>query len=115
MNSRNITREIFTTTLYHTLGIVPLTSARQDCGRILNAMSGDEARKAKRKFRKQWRKIAKKLQTLAKNPHAHIVLQRRLGIGDKAPDKSHLAARKSEVMKSVNEAVNRLIRETHSR
>lgn len=44
------------------MGIVPIENPAMDFRRYLNQLSPDEATKLKRKFRKLWRKLARKTQ-----------------------------------------------------
>lgn len=100
-------KHILTQSAYHALGIVPMSYARADVGRILNDLPPAEARKMRRKFRKLWRKLARTRGV--EKPHASRYDQKyrdMLGYGKDVPTKKMKLARKVEVLLEVQSRVN---------
>lgn len=79
------------------LGIFPLigSASRLDMNRCTSEMSAEDVRKAKRKFRKFWRKM---IQAHARKEANEIIaasdLAHRLGFGEKRPRDYHATSRK---------------------
>lgn len=79
------------------LGIFPLNgpTSHLDMNRRITEMSAEDVRKAKRKFRKFWRKM---VQAHARKEANEIIaasdLAHRLGFGEKRPREHHAASRK---------------------
>lgn len=71
-------REMLTEMTLHSLGIVPYTYYREpgEINKKLASIPESEARRMKRKFRKHWRRIAKKLKPST---------QARIGLGESSP------------------------------
>jgi hypothetical protein len=100
-----ITR-LLQTTAYLTLGIAPVVNTVHDFNRILATLPPDEARKMKRKFRKLWRKFAKK-------PSRHVspTYVKQMGLGAKQPTRKQKSARKVEVRRRILAEVVRPMQE----
>lgn len=86
-------------TVYHTLGIVPISSVdlRHDFNRYLATLSPEDARRMKRKFRKLWRAAAKKPPKFVSDRHIA-----KLGLGSPQPTREEKLARKAEVSRRVS-------------
>jgi len=86
------------------LGIIPLTevSLGKSFKEILTALPPDEARKARRKFRKLWRTLARRTLSgtceafMRGSDEAH-----RMGLGRATPAKVHSAVRKAAVFREL--------------
>jgi len=110
VRERDIVTKIFRDAAAHGLGIAPLSyeSLRQDMGQVLASLPPEEARKAKRKFRKLWRKAVRRKQQSGKYSH---YIQRAAGLGDPHPRPGHKFYRKSEVIRMIEaEIVEPMIR-----
>lgn len=82
------------------MGIVPIESPTKDVRTALESLTPEEARKAKRKFRKLWRKAAKwrtNSRAIAGGPGT----DRRVGKGLKSPTRRQKVERKFIVMSDV--------------
>jgi hypothetical protein len=86
----NQLEKILMQNLYITAGLAPCTEVFQDMTRVLSTLTADEQRKAKRKFRKIWRKLA------ASKNHPFYATKS-LGLGSTHPTKAQKKARKWEV------------------
>lgn len=86
-------------TVYHALGIVPISSIdlRHDFNRYLASLPPEEARRMKRKFRKLWRAAAKKPPKFVSERHIA-----KLGLGAPEPTREEKLARKAEVSRRVS-------------
>lgn len=86
-------------TVYHGLGIVPISSIdlRHDINRYLASLSPEDARRMRRKFRKLWRSAAKKPQKFVSDKHI-----KKLGLGTPEPTREQKLARKAEVSRRVS-------------
>jgi hypothetical protein len=85
---------------FHEMGIAPLDMIIYDYSRVLSELPPDEARKMKRKFRKLWRKAAKKPgKGIAKT------YTEQLGLGSKEPTRKQKRMRKVEVARRVAQTV----------
>lgn len=78
-------------------GIVPIFDPSLDMRRALAALSPEEARKAKRKFRKLWRKALKKENADGKSVYKVAML----GKGKKVPSKAERLRRKQAVLNKL--------------
>ena len=85
-------RKIISDSVYHSLGIVPIEWAGHDINKVLASLPPDEARKMRRKFRKLWRKFAKK--PAKGRSHKYI---EQLGLGAPEPTRRQKTSRKQEV------------------
>jgi hypothetical protein len=85
-------------------GIVPIETVRHDMRRCFEGMNADEARIAKRKFRKMWRTAARKAIAKA-NKHAAPKLAKDFGLGEKLPTKSNCYKRKAVVFSEIWETL----------
>jgi len=90
MNQLNQFEKILMQNLYITAGLAPCANIFQDMSKTLSTLSVDEQRKAKRKFRKIWRKLA------SSKDHP-IYATKSLGLGSTHPTKAQKKARKWEV------------------
>jgi hypothetical protein len=90
MSQLNQLEKILMQNLYITAGLAPCTDVFQDMTKMLSTLSVDEQRKAKRKFRKMWRKLA------ASKSHPFYAIKS-LGLGSTHPTKAQKKARKWEV------------------
>jgi len=88
--------KILTTTAYLELGIAPIEYAVHDYGKLLEGLPPEEARAAKRKFRKIWRSLVKQ-----GDPKLAHTWSRQLGLGAPSPTKQQKNARKREVHRRV--------------
>lgn len=90
---------------FHGMGIAPIEVTTDDFNRVLAALPGDEAQRARRKFRKAWRKAARNSQGCSEKYIAQ------LGLGEQCPTRLQKAFRKAEVRRRVRvEAVRYLKR-----
>ena len=85
---------------FHNMGIVPLVDLSHDVKKSLETLPPDEARKMKRKFRKQWRKQAA----------GDFWAVSRMGLGQKFPSARKKKNRKIEVLVYVNRVVRSMKR-----
>lgn len=106
MTMEKTLKEALTEMAFHSLGIVPYAFYRKR-GEINEALAGlpaDEARKMRRKFRKCWRKIAKRLKKPA---------QRNVGLGETSPTITQKNRRKFVVYQATRDKfVNPTIEKT---
>lgn len=98
---RTTLRDVDRAFIYHVMfqaGIVPMETPDMDMTRPLKDISPEEARVFKRKFRKVWRKLAKK-QLAEKNAPKSLKdrTKKHLGIGSKSPSRAEKLARKQMV------------------
>lgn len=89
-------------TVFHEAGLVPIKTIYHDYNRILADLPPEEARKSKRKFRKAWRKTAKRL--IEKKITGRYIKQT-LGIGAERPTRSQKNSRKTIVLGHVLDKV----------
>lgn len=78
-------------------GIVPILDPSLDMRRALASLSPEDARKARRKFRKLWRKALKKEMADRKSAYSGITL----GKGKKVPSKAERLRRKQAVLNKL--------------
>lgn len=83
---------------FHSMGIVPLVDLDHDVKKSLETLPADEARKMRRKFRKQWRKQA---------CGDDVWQASMLGLGQKFPSARDKKHRKIQVLVHVQ---NRVVR-----
>jgi hypothetical protein len=76
------------------VGIVPIDDFRHDIGRALVQLPADEARKLKRKFRKLWRREARKATERNVAPVT-------CGLGKRVPTRSERLARKKLIYRAL--------------
>lgn len=99
--------KILEATAIDRLGILalPRTVDHHDVNRTLDETPGVDARATKRKFRKAWRKAARRLLAAAANKSRVSGVRRyvtgELGLGSPAPTRKHKLARKREVAAMV--------------
>jgi hypothetical protein len=100
--AHDIVRSFFLETVSHQLGIVPIKKIHFDYNRILAELPPEEARAAKRKFRKMWRKFVAEM-----NPKrsGQKYLKASLGIGAESPTRTQKNARKTIVLGKLLEKV----------
>lgn len=89
-------------TVFHEVGLAPIKTIHHDYNRILADLPPEEARKAKRKFRKVWRKTAKHL--IEKKITGRYIKQT-LGIGSDRPTRSQKNSRKTIVLGHILDKV----------
>lgn len=99
---RDITTMFLLETVSHELGIAPIKTIYHDYNRILAGLSPEEARIAKRKFRRAWRKVANDL--IEKKITGRYVKQT-LGIGSDRPTRSQKNSRKTIVLGHILDKV----------
>ena len=90
MSHLNQLEKILMQNLYITAGLAPCTDIFQNMTKIWSTLSVEAQRKAKRKFRKMWRKLA----TSKSHP---FYATKSLGMGSTHPTKAQKKARKWEV------------------
>lgn len=78
---------------FHTLGIVPIESEEKSVKKQLESLPPEEARRAKRKFRKLWKKLAKQ--------YKYTIHEERMGNGEYKPDHMHILYRKRMVLANI--------------
>lgn len=78
-------------------GIVPILDPSLDMRRALSTLSPEDARKAKRKFRKMWRKALKQIVADGKSSYRNVTL----GKGKKVPSKAERLQRKQVVLNKL--------------
>lgn len=78
---------------YLTAGIVPIDTVYSDVNKILEKLTPEEQRAARRKFRKLWRKVARER---AKKHSLYV--RKTVGLGTPVPTKAMKKTRKYEVM-----------------
>lgn len=98
--THDIVRNFFLETVSHQLGIVPIKKIYFDYNRILADLPPEEARAAKRKFRKMWRKFAADEKRAGQK-----YLKASLGIGAESPTRTQKNARKTIVLGKLLEKV----------
>lgn len=99
---RDITTMFLLETVSHELGIAPIKTIHHDYNRILAGLSPEEARMAKRKFRKAWRKVAN---DLIKKKISGKYIKQTLGIGSDRPTRSQKNTRKTIVLGHILDKV----------
>jgi hypothetical protein len=105
MTYDNPIKKFFMTTVAFQKGIVPIESPLHDVNRALATLSPEEARTAKRKFRKLWRKLAAGVKKAGKNPRQ---VDNRFGFKTQAPSKSQKTNRKTLVALHISREAARL-------
>lgn len=94
---------VIMTTLMFNRGLIPIENTMHDVGRVLKQLPATDALKAKRKFRKEWRKLAKKRAKAMKNGEKRT--SRMYGIGNKNPTRWEREARKRLVVTHLYEEI----------
>lgn len=102
MMKRDIVTMFLMETVFHEAGLAPIKTIHHDYNRILADLSPEEARIAKRKFRKLWRRTAKYL--IEKKINGRYMKQT-LGIGAERPTRSQKNTRKTIVLGHVLDKV----------
>ena len=118
---KDILKEVLTSTAYHGRGIVPIKAGciHHDSNRDLASLLPEERRTSKRKFRKAWRKIARKFldqvertrdgaQGVDVLTHAQMLedyVVKGLGMGSDVPSRKNKRWRRSAVASMINEEV----------
>lgn len=101
-NLRNyILIDVLTAEEAYQLGIIPLkaTNLKNSFKDLLASMSPEEARRARRKFRKLWRSLSRRASDGPSNERMLVGADasHRVGLGAQLPTKSQTAARKVDV------------------
>ncbi len=111
-------RDVDRAFIYHVmfeLGIVPMDVPEMDMGRPLKELDPTEARAFRRKFRKVWRKMAKKELEAAKKSKSSWQIEhvnKTYGCGKQTPSRSEKLARKRLVYARIwNEVVVPMLKE----
>lgn len=99
---RDIVTMFLMESVFHEAGLVPIKTIHHDYNRILSDLSPDEARTARRKFRKMWRRTASQL---IKKKVASRYIKQTLGIGSERPTRSQKNTRKTIVLGHVLDKV----------
>jgi hypothetical protein len=81
-------REFFKLNEYIQLGVCPMKEIQHDVNRNIAALSPEDQRRTKRKFRKLWRKLAAKIKV------SEGTRERRYGAKGTAPTKAQRTQRK---------------------
>jgi hypothetical protein len=79
-------------------GIVPYEDSNANISPLLSQLSKEDARKARRKFRKLWRKA---MTSEAKSFFSNQRLKSELGVGNKVPTTAQIRARKIVVLQNL--------------
>lgn len=87
---------------FHTLGIIPIESEDTSVRKHLESLPPEEARRAKRKFRKLWKKLVKQ--------YKYTIHEDRLGNGEPKPDAMHVLYRKRMVLANIDRWINRTLK-----
>lgn len=88
--------------VYHEMDIVPIEFSRgKNLEEILNNLPPDVARRMKRKFRKLWRKAAKKPTRYSASKDYSDRYKVQLGLGDKSPSSAKKWRRHGAVHREV--------------
>ena len=100
MNSNDILKTIVAINM----GISPIENVAHDVNRILGTLSPDDARAARRKFRKIWRTIARSMIPTVgeRRVRSHI------GLGEASPTKVQKNNRKTRVMLEIDRRVREI-------
>lgn len=117
-NADDPLRNLFTTTLYHTMGIVPIYDKSKDVNRQLAELPPDEARKMKRKFRKIWRRLARgaskcsneETDAEARSYDIYDYLKIQMGYGEEKASRQKKIRRKSEVALKVKQSTRSMMK-----
>ena len=89
------------------VGILPMEKTELDMRRALQQMPPDDARKAKRRFRKLWRRAMQDVLVAGGAPmtksqsNAEDATKRRLGVGKQVPSRAERNARKQLVFNQL--------------
>lgn len=88
---------------FHTLGIAPVNTWGDDVNKVLSCLPPEEARRARRKFRKLWR-------AAVRHPPKGVSRKflSQLGYGTPKPNKSMRRYRKALVHAQVTQKIRRL-------
>lgn len=101
----NTLLQFFETSEAFRRGIAPIDDPHHDFNRILAGLTPEEARRAKRKFRKLWRRLARKVRVDGTIPN-------RLGQRNVPPIRTQLNARKVLVKNSLQALALRRVKES---
>lgn len=99
---RDVVTMFLMETVFHEAGLAPIKTIHHDYNRILADLPPEESRKAKRKFRKAWRKTAKYL--IEKKVTGRYIKQM-LGICSDRPTRSQKNSRKTIVLGHILDKV----------
>lgn len=98
---REVDRAIIQAVMFNR-GIVPMEQTTFDMRRALAQLPPEEARVLKRKFRKEWRRALKSMNTTpSRSTHQADADKRRLGVGKTVPSRSERNARKQLVFNEL--------------
>jgi hypothetical protein len=90
-------------------GMVPINNPTDDIGRALSSLPKDDARAMKRKFRKQWRKLARHEARRLNVKKPEVLLANRFGMSKSNPSRQDRLARKQLVQQHFYEKLVRPI------
>jgi hypothetical protein len=108
----DIVKKLMRDTVIAEAGIIPIRATPIDMNREMASLTPEEQRVAKRKFRKMWRRAAKRAMREARNGRDAGRVADRLGFahcGGVAPTKRQQLNRKSAVMTEISLATDRLL------
>lgn len=91
---------VFIHTVMFNVGIIPMEDPGHDVSRVLAQLSPEDARKARRKFRKLWRKEIKSEQKKSHSRDAAWI-KKQVGQGSVKPSRSQKILRKSIVYRKL--------------
>ena len=101
----NETDRVLMTTVWLSLGVAPLDNVNFDINKMLACLPPDEARRMRRKFRKLWRKYAKRDISAAKTGVSKRNVQAYMGIGEEKPTRAQRNNRKRTVFWGIRKDV----------
>lgn len=88
---------------FHTLGIIPIEREDESIHKKIANLTSEEVRKAKRKFRKLWKKISKR--------YENTIYENLIGKGAPDPDPMHMQYRKRIVLANIERWINKTLRD----
>lgn len=95
-------------TVYLNEGIVPIVDPSYNIKKFLNDLPPDEATKAKRKFRKLWRKLYKEKLNKSKEDRKYSVTQQYVALCGTDPGRTVKYNRKKMVMNALKEKISKM-------
>lgn len=96
--------ELASAAVYDSAGILPMPTLLTNMETAMANMPPEEARKAKRKFRKMWRKLVREKLATFKYPNNKEALTRVYGLEAEEPTKDQKRARKGLVRNAMQKA-----------